>query len=74
MTEVQYPTDLTDAQWELVRELLPPRQRLGRKQTDDRRQVVNAVLYLVRTGCQWRMLPREYPPGRRRTRFFIAGG
>ncbi len=62
MTDVQYPTDLTDAQWELVRELLPPRQRLGRKQTYDRRQVVNAVLYLVRTGCQWRMLPREYPP------------
>ena len=64
-SEQVYPTDLTDEQWAVVRPLLPQRTGKGRGRgkptTLDRRQVINAVLYLVRTGCQWRMLPRDFP-------------
>jgi transposase len=60
-----YTTDLTDAQWELVAPLLPcERQdgRAGRPRRYRNREVVNAILYLVRTGCQWRNLPHDFPP------------
>jgi putative transposase len=56
----KYPSDLTDKQWRIIRRLLPPRQRRGRRPID-RRRVLNAILYVVRTGCQWRLLPREFP-------------
>lgn len=56
-----YPSDLTDAQWTLLRPLLPARAKTGRPPTD-RRQVVNAILYLLRAGCAWRMLPKDYGP------------
>jgi putative transposase len=59
-TEVQYSSDLTNRQWQLIRQLLPPQARLGRRPID-RRRVVNAILYVVRTGCQWRMLPKSFP-------------
>lgn len=62
MTGSQYPTDLTDAQWLIFEGLLPPPSIRGRKRFYDRRQVVNAVLYLLRSGCQWRMLPHDFPP------------
>ena len=56
----KYPSDLTDRQWQIIRQLLPARKRLGRPPID-RRRIVNAVLYLVRAGCQWRMLPANFP-------------
>lgn len=56
-----YPTDLTDAQWALIEPLLPDRAWTGRHRTLDLREVVNALLYLLRTGCQWRLLPHEFP-------------
>lgn len=57
-----YATDLTQAQWERIRPLLErPRRGPGRPRRVDLRQVVNALLYLVRTGCQWRLLPRDFP-------------
>jgi putative transposase len=56
----QYPTDLTDGQWKLIQPLLPKVTRRGRPPID-RRRILNAILYVVRTGCQWRMLPREFP-------------
>ena len=56
-----YPTDLTDAQWAVLGPLIPPPKPGGRPRTLDMRQVVNAIFYVDRTGCQWRMLPREYP-------------
>ncbi len=59
-TEV-YPSDLTDAQWAVLAPLIPPPKRGGRPRTLDMRQVVNAIFYINRAGCQWRMLPREYP-------------
>ena len=59
-TEVKYFSDVTNRQWQLVRQLLPRRSRRGRKPID-RRRVINAIFYVVRTGCQWRMLPKDFP-------------
>lgn len=56
-----YQSDLTDQQWELIEDLFPPRNRLGRKRAVDFREVANAIFYLNRTGCQWRMLPHDFP-------------
>ncbi len=56
-----YPTDLTDAQWEVLAPLIPPPKPGGRPRRLDMRQVLNAIFYIDRAGCQWRMLPREYP-------------
>jgi len=61
-----YPTDVTDAEWKLVEPFFfPPgaRRRAGRVETPEGvRACFNAIRYLLKTGCQWRMLPREYPP------------
>jgi len=54
-----YPTDLTDEQWELVRPLVAA--KTGRKPTVCRRRILNAILYLNRTGGQWRLLPNDFP-------------
>lgn len=56
-----YPTDLTDHQWDCIKDLIPSAKFGGHPRTLDMRAVVNAILYLTITGCQWRMLPREYP-------------
>jgi putative transposase len=56
-----YPSDLTDAQWEIVRPLIPI-YKLGRPRKVDLREVVNAILYVNRSGCQWDMLPHDLPP------------
>jgi putative transposase len=55
-----YASDLTERQWQIIRPYLPPPQRRGRKRIC-RRQIINAILYVVRTGCQWRMLPAGFP-------------
>jgi putative transposase len=57
-----YPTDLTDAQWEMIRPLIPPARAGGRPRTADLREVVNAIRYWLQTGCSWRSLPRDFPP------------
>jgi putative transposase len=57
-----YATDLTEAQWALVDSIIPEGKPGGRPRSIDVRAVVNAIFYLVRTGCQWRLLPREFPP------------
>ena len=57
-----YPTDLTDAQWEIISLLLPPAKHGGRPRTVNLREVVNTILYLNRTGCQWDMLPHDLQP------------
>lgn len=58
--ERKYPTDLIDRQWQKIKHLLPKAAKRGRKPLD-RRWVINAILYVVRTGCQWRMLPKDFP-------------
>jgi transposase len=61
-TKPRYPTDLTDKQWKLIEPLLPAAKPGGRPESHPRREIVNAILYLVRTGCAWRMLPSDFPP------------
>jgi putative transposase len=58
-----YPSDLTDEQWQLIRPLLPKRKKRGRPPID-RRDILDALLYVVRTGCQWRQLPLNFPKWR----------
>jgi putative transposase len=57
-----YPTDVNEAAWALIRSHLPPAKPGGRPRSTDLRGVVNAIFYLLRTGCQWRLLPRCFPP------------
>ena len=57
-----YATDLTDAQWVLVVAMIPEAKPGGRPRSIDVRAVVNAIFYLLRTGCQWRLLPHDFPP------------
>jgi transposase len=59
---VRYASDLTDAEWALVALLLPPASPLGRPRTTPIRSVFDAILYIASTGCQWRQLPKEFPP------------
>jgi transposase len=58
----RYPTDLTDEEWAKVEPLLPRRSKRGRPREVDLREIMNAIRYLVRTGCGWRMLPKDFPP------------
>ncbi len=60
--EAVYPTDLTDEQWQAISRLVPPAKPGGRPRAVNMREVLNALFYLARTGCAWRMLPKDYPP------------
>ena len=62
MARNAYPSDLTDAQWRLIERRIPPAKPGGRRRSVDMREVMNGVLYLVRTGCSWRQLPHDFPP------------
>jgi putative transposase len=57
-----YPSDLTDAEWQWIEEFIPSEAGGGRHRDTDMRAVVNGILYLLRSGCSWRMLPKDYPP------------
>jgi transposase len=59
---LRYPSDLTDAEWALVEPLIPPGKRGGGKRRVNMREVVNGVMYILSTGCQWRYLPKDLPP------------
>jgi putative transposase len=61
-TKRLYPSDLTDAEWHWIEGFIPPEVGGGRHRDTDMRAVVNGILYLLRSGCSWRMLPKEYPP------------
>jgi putative transposase len=61
MKRKTYPTDLSCEQWKLLETMLPPPERFGRKRSVDLREVFNALCYLARSGCQWRLLPKEFP-------------
>jgi putative transposase len=66
----RYPTDLTDEEWEAIRPLLPKPARRGRPPTTDLREVLNAIRYLSRAGCGWRMLPVHFGPWQTVYRWF----
>jgi transposase len=61
-SQLRYPSDLTDAEWAHVAPLIPPAKRGGNKRTVDVREVMNGVMYVLSTGCQWRALPKDLPP------------
>jgi len=60
--DLRYASDATDAEWRTIEGLLPPPRRLGRPRTVDLRTIVDAILYILATGCQWRALPADFPP------------
>jgi transposase len=59
---LRYPSDLTDAEWALVEPMIPPAKRGGRRRTVNVREVLNAIFYVLSTGCQWQALPKDLPP------------
>jgi putative transposase len=59
---LRYASDTTDEEWQLMEPLMPPPCRCGRPREVDLREVVNAILYIAATGCQWRALPKDFPP------------
>ena len=61
MNRNPYPTDLTDKQWNLLKDLIPPEKPGGRHRTLDMREVINAMLYVTVSGIQWRLLPHDFP-------------
>ena len=61
-SRLRYPSDLTDAAWALVQPEIPQAKRGGNKRTVDVREVVNGLMYVLSTGCQWRAIPKDLPP------------
>ena len=62
MERKPYPSDVTDSQWRLIEPSIPPPKPGGRPRDVKMREVVNGILYVVRTGCSWRQLPHGFPP------------
>lgn len=62
MSRQPYPSDLSDAEWQLLAPLIPPAKSGGRQRSVNLRDVLNALFYLNRTGCSWRSLPHDLPP------------
>jgi putative transposase len=62
MNRKPYSTDLTDAQWQQLEPLIPPRKPGGRDRTVDMREVISAINYVLRTGCHWHLIPHDFPP------------
>jgi len=65
--KLRYPSDVADAEWAHIASLIPPAKRGGRKRSVDLREVVNGLMYVLSTGCQWRYVPKDLPP---RSRLF----
>ena len=70
MRTQSYPSDVTDGQWRLIEPHLPPAPPGGRPRKTDLRDVVDAIFYILRTGCQWRYLPKDFPPKSTVWRYF----
>ena len=61
-SQLRYPSDLTDEEWKHVEPLIPPGKRGGGKRTVAMREVVNGLMYILSTGCQWAAIPKDLPP------------
>ena len=61
-SKLRYPSDLTDGEWALAAPLIPPAKRGGKTRTVVMREVVNGLMYVLSTGCQWRAIPKDLPP------------
>ena len=57
-----YPTDLSDKEWELIQHLVPSAKPGGRPEKYSKREIMNAIFYILRSGCAWRLLPHDFPP------------
>ena len=68
--KLRYPSDLTDAEWAHIEPQIPPAKRGGRKREVDVREVVNGIMYVLSTGCQWRYVPKDLPPKSTLHRYF----
>ena len=66
MTRKSYPSDLNDQEWAQIEPLIPAAKTGGRKRTTNMREVLNAIYYVLKTGCQWDMLPHVPPTERNR--------
>ncbi len=71
-TRPAYPTDVTDAEWQVLEPLVPPAKTGGRPAYYARREIVNGIFYLLRSGCSWRNLPHDLPPYRTVYHYFRA--
>ena len=69
--DLRYPSDLTDAEWEILAPLLPPPAETGRKRAWDMRELMNAIFFVLRGGVPWRMLPEHFPPHQTTYRWFM---
>ena len=67
-----YPSDLSEAEWKLLEQHLPASKRRGRPRIHNPRAILNAVFYILKSGCQWRMLPRDFPPWKTVFHYFRA--
>ena len=70
MNRKSYPSDLTDEQWDVLFPALPPARTGGRPRTVDLREVINGILYVLRAGCSWRMIPHDLPPWQTLYKYF----
>ncbi len=61
-SRLRYPSDLTDEEWAIISPLIPPAKRGGNKRTVVMREIVNGLMYILGTGCQWASLPKDLPP------------
>ena len=61
-SKLRYPSDLTDEEWALIAPLIPPPKSGGGKRTRDMRDVIDGLMYVLSTGCQWRAIPKDLPP------------
>ena len=67
---VRYTSDASDTEWALIASLMPAAKKVGRPRTTDLRDVFDAILYIATTGCQWSMLPNDFPPVSTVRRYF----
>ena len=72
MESRRYPTDLSDAEWSSLKPYLPSPKRRGRPRVHSPREILDAVFYVLKSGCQWRMLPRDFPPWKTVFHYFRA--
>ena len=68
--DLRYPSDLTDAEWQILAPLLPPPAETGRHRCRPMRELMNAIFFVLRGGCPWRMLPAHFPPHQTAYRWF----
>src|SRR3979490_3320239 len=71
---LRYPSDLSDAEWVLVAPMIPPARRGGRRRSVNVREVLNAIFYVLSTGCQWNAMPKDLPPKSTAHSYFMLWG